>query len=141
MKKSFPMEDPKHKPARVVEGIKATVRKYLKREIRKELPEGVDFWDFDCRTGKDAESAAEVHVSKITEGVDEASKEGWEAVYIEILAKPGHRTAKKKVVKTSQDTDRWTRRRRLRLKRRSDWLENFTNDLATKVIGKVNRAS
>ena len=97
MKKLFPMEDPKHKPARVVEGIKADVRKYLKRERRKELPEGVDFWDFDCRSGKDAESSKEIHVSKITEGVDEAAKEGWEKVYIEILAKPGHRTAKPKV--------------------------------------------
>ncbi|MGJ8643886.1 MAG: DUF6172 family protein [Luteolibacter sp.] len=94
MKKSFPMEDPKHKPARVVEGIKADVRKYLKRERRKELPEGVDFWDFDCRSGKDAETAAEVHVSKITEAVDAASQGGWDRVYIEILAKPGHRTAK-----------------------------------------------
>lgn len=91
MKKLFPLEDPKHKPARVVESIKAEIRKYLKRERRKELPEGVDFWDFDCRAGKDGESAAAVHVSEITKPVDTASKENWESVYIEILAKPGHR--------------------------------------------------
>lgn len=96
MKKSFPMEDPKHKPARVVEGIKADVRKYLKRERRKALPEGVDFWDFDCRSGKDAETATEIHVSKVTEAVDTASQGGWDSVYIEILAKPGHRVAKEK---------------------------------------------
>lgn len=96
MKKLFPLEDPKHKPARVVEGIKANVRKYLKRERRKELPEGVDFWGFDCRSGKDADTAAEIHVSKITEAVDAASQGGWDSVYIEILAKPGHRTLKKK---------------------------------------------
>lgn len=88
------MEDPKHKPARVVEAIKADVRKYLRRERRKELPEGVDFWDFDCRAGKDAETAGEVHVSKITEAIDIASQGGWESVYIEILAKEGHRMAK-----------------------------------------------
>jgi len=91
MKKSFPLQDPKHKPARVVESIKAEIRKYLKRERRKPLPEEVDFWDFDCKAGRDEESAEVIHVSKITEPVDKASQEGWESVYIEILAKPGHR--------------------------------------------------
>jgi len=91
MKKSFPLEDPKHKPERVVESIKADIRKYLKRERRKPLPEGVDFWDFDCRAGKDADSAGEIHVSEITTPIDSAAQDKWEAVYIEILAKPGHR--------------------------------------------------
>lgn len=92
MKKSFPLEDPKHKPARVVEAIKAEIRKYLKRERRKPLPEGVDFWDFDCRAGKDADSAEEIHVSEITTPIDSAAREEWDAVFIEIFAKPGHRT-------------------------------------------------
>ncbi len=92
MRKSFPLEDPKHKPARVVEAIKAEIRKYLKRERRKPLPEEVDFWDFDCRAGKDADSAEVVHVSEITKPVDKAAEESWESVYIEILAKPGHRS-------------------------------------------------
>lgn len=91
MKKSFPLEVPNHKPPRVVESIKADIRKYLKRERRKELPEGVDFWDFDCRAGKDSESAGVVHVSDITKPVDAAFNEKWPSVYIEILAKPGHR--------------------------------------------------
>lgn len=94
MKKLFPLTSPKHAPARVVASIKADVRKYLKRERRKELPEGVDFWDFDCRAGKDAETAAEVHVAEITKPIDGAATENWEAIYLEILAKPGHRTAK-----------------------------------------------
>jgi Family of unknown function (DUF6172) len=91
MKKLFPLEVPNHKPPRVVESIKADIRKYLKRERRKELPEGVDFWDFDCRAGKDAESAAKIHISEITKPVDMASQEKWDAIYIEIIAKPGHR--------------------------------------------------
>lgn len=92
MKKSFPLEVPNHKPPRVVESIKAEIRKYLKRERRKALPEGADFWDFDCRAGKDSESAGVIHVSKITKPVDTASRENWASVYIEILAKPGQRT-------------------------------------------------
>ncbi len=91
MKKTFPLEDPKHKPARIVEAIKAEVRKYLKREHRKTLPEDVDFWDFDCRAGKDAETAEVVHVSEIIKPIDTAAQEKWESIYIEILAKPGHR--------------------------------------------------
>jgi hypothetical protein len=92
MKKLFPLEDPKHKPARVVESIKAEIRKYLKRERRKPLPEEVDFWDFDCRAGKDSDSAETMHVAEITKPVDAASRDGWGAIYIEILAKPGYRT-------------------------------------------------
>ena len=91
MKKAFPLEVPKHNPPRVIEAIKAELRKYLKRERRKPLPEEVDFWDFDCRAGKDEESAEAVHVSEITKSVDTASQENWESVYIEILAKPGYR--------------------------------------------------
>lgn len=96
MRKSFPLEDPKHQPARVVEMIKRDVRKYLKRERRKALPEGVDYWDFDCRSGKDASSAEVVHVSGIVAAIDAAAQEQWPAIYIEILAKPGHRAGKAK---------------------------------------------
>jgi hypothetical protein len=96
MKKTFPFESPPHKPPRVIEGIKHDVRKYLKRERRKSLPEGVDFWDFDCRTGKDAESAEVTHVEEIANAIDSAVKESWPAIYIEILAAQGKRTSKKK---------------------------------------------
>jgi hypothetical protein len=96
MKKSFPLQSETHRPARVIEGIKAEIRKYLKRERRKPLPEEVDFWDFDCRAGKDEPSAVTIHVSEITKPVDAAAENGWDSVYIEILAKPVKRTAKEK---------------------------------------------
>jgi hypothetical protein len=96
MKKAFPLQSATHKPARVIEGIKAEIRKYLKRERRKPLPEEVDFWDFDCRAGKDESSATTLHVSDITKPVDTAAENGWDSVYIEILAKPAKRTAKEK---------------------------------------------
>jgi len=96
MKKSFPLSHPRHQPARVVERIKGEVAKYVKRERRKELPEGVDFWDFQCRAGKDEPSAAAVHQAEIGAEIDAAAAEGWEAVYLEILAKPGKRQKKPK---------------------------------------------
>ncbi|MES2477043.1 MAG: DUF6172 family protein [Verrucomicrobiota bacterium] len=94
MKKTFPLTSPKHQPARVVEQIKSDIRKYLKRERKKSLPEGVDFWDFDCKLGPEASDAQSTHVEQIIPGIDQAAAAGKEAVYIEILAKPGHRTSR-----------------------------------------------
>jgi hypothetical protein len=88
---TFSYSDPKHAPPRVVEQTKAKIRKYLKRERRKPLPDEVDFWDFDCRIGKTQDAAETAHVATLIEAVDTGSKEGWEQIYIEILAKPGRR--------------------------------------------------
>ncbi len=35
----------------MVEAIKYELKKYIKRERNKKLPEEVDFCDFDCRYG------------------------------------------------------------------------------------------
>ncbi|MCH7224931.1 DUF6172 family protein [Haloferula sp. A504] len=94
MKKSFPLEVPGIKPPRVVAAIKNDVRKYIKRERRKPLPEDVDFCDFACRVGTEPESATEAHVAELIALIDNASRKEWPAIYIEILAKPGYRTKK-----------------------------------------------
>jgi hypothetical protein len=96
MRKTFPFEKPPHKPPRVVEAIKHEIRKYLKRERRKSLPEGVDYWDFDCRVGRSAEVAEVTHVTEITKAIDVASRADWSSVYVEILAKPGRRLSEGK---------------------------------------------
>ena len=51
MKKTFQLTHPKIKPARLIEAVRRDVKKYLKREKRKSLPDGVDYWDFDCKFG------------------------------------------------------------------------------------------
>lgn len=91
MKKNFKLTDPKHKPDRVIELIKAEVNKYLARERRKELPEGVEFWDFDCRCGKDEGSATAVKSSELGKAIDSAAAGSTGTIYVEILAKPGVR--------------------------------------------------
>jgi len=96
MKKNFKLTNPRHKPERVIESIKGDVRKYLKRERRKTLPEGVDYWDFNCRVGKDETSAEKVHVEEIGKNINIAATCDWESVYIEILAAHGHRKRKEK---------------------------------------------
>lgn len=98
MKKSFPLVVPNNAPARVAEAVKSEIRKYLKRERRKKLPEGVDFWDFDCKIGSSMEEASVLHVAEINEAIDHALAEDWGTVYLEILAKPGIRKKKPKAV-------------------------------------------
>lgn len=91
MKKSFPLTDPKHKPDRVVAAIKNDVRKYVKRERKKTLPEGVDYWDFACKVGQSSATPEAKHEKELITAIDEAATAGCESVYIEILAIPGVR--------------------------------------------------
>ncbi len=95
MKKSFPTAVGKHAPARVIESIKGEVNKYLKRERRKKLPEGVDYWDFTCRVGTTTDDAKSVHVKELGGAINAelaSQAEGIpEAIYVEILSKQGIR--------------------------------------------------
>jgi len=59
MKKTFKLTHQKLKLPRLVDAIKHEVKKYIKRERRRVLPEGADYWDFDCRFGTD-EASSEV---------------------------------------------------------------------------------
>ena len=94
MKKTFSFTHPKKKRPRVVEAIKYEVKKYIKRERRKTLPEDVDFWDFDCRYGADELTCGVIHVSEINKCISEADVEGLESFFLEVLVKPGKRTKK-----------------------------------------------
>lgn len=93
MKKSFPTKSGNHKPARVIDSMKGDIKKYLKRERTKKLPEGTDFWDFNCRVGLDADSSKPAHVKELNTAIDELAKTEPlpEAIYIEILAIEGIR--------------------------------------------------
>lgn len=94
MKKTFNLTHPKIKGPRLVEAIKYEVKKYIKRERKKPLPENVDFWDFDCRFGVDEATSEVIHVSAINEYISQAESKQFESFYLEILAKPGHRSKK-----------------------------------------------
>ena len=96
MKKTFQLTHPKIKYPRMVDSVKNDIRKYIKRERKNDLPSGIDFWDFDCKVGPTVEEATELHVAEINDAIDHAFTEKWDAVYLEILAKPGIRTRKAK---------------------------------------------
>lgn len=94
MKKTFQLTHPKIKVARLFEAVKRDIKKYVKRERNKKLPEGVDFWDFDCKFGSTEEDSQEIHLSEFNQFIDKAEEQQLKSFYVEILVKPGHRTKK-----------------------------------------------
>jgi hypothetical protein len=94
MRKNFPLQIDGRHPDRVLDAVKHEVRKYLKRERRRDLPEGIDFWDFDCKCGLQAADAEVVHLSALIAAIDALAKAQATSVYVEILAKHGKRTPK-----------------------------------------------
>tara|TARA_R110000787_G_scaffold99044_6_gene203513 strand:- start:113 stop:403 length:291 start_codon:yes stop_codon:yes gene_type:complete len=96
MKKTFELTHPKIKVDRMVESVKHEVKKYLKRERNKTLPQDADYWDFDCKIGKSAQTADVVHVATINQQVDTLVTEGVTSFYLEILVKPATRTFEEK---------------------------------------------
>ena len=94
MKKTFPLAAEGKNPERLLEATKHEIRKYIKRERRRVLPEGVDFWDFDCKFGATETAAVVVHLAELTPLMDGLAKDGGTQFYVEILAKHGHRKAR-----------------------------------------------
>lgn len=87
MKKIFPLQESNKKPERTLEAIKHEVRKYMKRERKKKLPEGATYWDFTCQFGQESATAQSCTVNDIIIHLDKAFEQAWPSCYIEILAK------------------------------------------------------
>ena len=91
MKKTFSLHAPGKADARVVESIKHDVRKYVKRERRKTLPEGFDLWEVACRAGASAATAETQPLNEMGTAIDLVVNAGAAEVYLEITAVPAHR--------------------------------------------------
>ncbi|MFD1008619.1 MULTISPECIES: DUF6172 family protein [Oceanisphaera] len=87
MKKIFALTDPKLKPARLVDSIKYEIKKYFKRERNKTLPDGMDYWTFDCRFGVSEAAAEKVFPSDLNKHIDAAVAQEVPEFYVEILAR------------------------------------------------------
>lgn len=94
MKKTFTLTHPKIKYARLVDGVKHEVKKYVKRERNKKLPADVDYWDFDCKFGNTEAEAEVVHLTELNKHIDKATSENLTSFYIEIVVKEGFRQYK-----------------------------------------------
>ena len=92
MRKTYPLRPEGKHPDRVLDAVKHDIRKYQKRERRRELPPGADFWDFDCRFGLSEETAEVIHVGAFMDRINEAAAAQAPAFYLELLAKPAQRS-------------------------------------------------
>lgn len=93
MRKTFQLHIEGKHPDRLLDATKHEIRKYLKRERSRTLPEGVDYWDFDCQFGPSQQEATPIGVGAIIAAVDTLAKEGGSQFYVEILACHGKRQA------------------------------------------------
>ena len=91
MRKTYPLRPEGKQPDRVLDAVKHDIRKYQKRERRRELPAGAHFWDFDCRFGADQDSAQTVHPAELMAQLDALAKAGAPQCYVELLARPAVR--------------------------------------------------
>jgi hypothetical protein len=103
VKKTFKLDIEGKNRDRVLDATKHEIRQYVKRERRKTLPEGVDFWDFDCRFGTSLDNAESVHFATLTALIDAVAKAGGHQFYVELLAKPGHRQTRRLDAQDSGD--------------------------------------
>jgi hypothetical protein len=94
MKKTFPLHIEGKHPDRLLEATKHEIRKYIRRERRRELPKGADQWDFACRFGATEATAVPVDESALTASIDAVVAAGGTQFYVEILARPGQRLAR-----------------------------------------------
>jgi hypothetical protein len=88
MKKIFKLTDEKKHEDRVVEAVKNAIRKYVKREKKKDLPDKATmYWDFDCRVGATVSDAKMVAYEDLIKELDVVKATGVTELYVEVMAK------------------------------------------------------
>ena len=63
LKKVFKLTQENKHPDRVLDSIKYDIRRYVKRERKKKLPEDAIFWAFDCRFGQNSDAVSYTHLT------------------------------------------------------------------------------
>ena len=105
MKKTFLLTDEKKDPQRVLDSIKHNIKKYIKREKRKVLPEGSNFWKINCKFGHNKDNAVEIRYEDLMKNISEASTQNLDSFYLELIAEARTMNFKKKekVVEVESD--------------------------------------
>ena len=106
MKKIFKLTDPKKHEDRVLEAIKNDIRKYVKREKKKDLPDKATmYWDFDCKVGATANDAEVVLYEELIKALDVVKATGVSEVYVEIMAKTVDKPIKEIIEDIQEEKD------------------------------------
>ncbi|RBQ28106.1 DUF6172 family protein [Aliarcobacter vitoriensis] len=98
MKKVFKLIVENKSKDRQVDSIKNEIRKYVKREKNKKLPEEFNFWSFECKAGKSQDEANSIEFKDIIKYVDFASSENFDSFYLEIIAKAVFKEKKQQII-------------------------------------------
>ena len=88
MKKTFALSHPKLSYQRIIEAAKNEVKQYIKEERKKALPEGMDFWGFNCKFGQTADKARSIHEGDINTNISSAQSQHWKSFYLEVIPTP-----------------------------------------------------
>ena len=99
MRKTYTLNIEGKNRDRLLEASKHDIRKYLKRERNKTLPAGVDYWDFDTKSGVDEANAVVVPYADLFRSIDALLAEG---VRLAIVKRGGDG------VLLATDEGRWT---------------------------------
>ena len=106
MRKTFQLRPEGKNPDRVLDATKHEIRKYMKRERSRTLPEGVDYWDFNCKFGATEATAQPARVGELIGLIDALVKAEGTQFYIEILSCHGQRqTPPAKAAAPDDNTD------------------------------------
>jgi ribonuclease HI len=101
MKKIFKLTDEKKHEDRVLEAVKHDIRKYVKRERKKKLPDATTmYWDFDCKIGATQKEAKVVEFEALIKALDAVKEGGAKECYVEILAKAMEKPVKEDLSET-----------------------------------------
>ena len=87
MKKTYKLDHPKIKVARIVDSIKHDIKKTLKKERSNKLPTGTKFWSFDCKLGQSEETATAVPQLELMSSIDDLVLNKAKTIYVEMTAK------------------------------------------------------
>jgi len=104
MKKIFKLTDEKKHEDRVLEAVKNDIRKYVKREKKKDLPDKATmYWDFDCKIGATADEAKVIAYEELIKALDAVKAAGAKECYVEILAKTVDKPVKEEITPTQEE--------------------------------------
>ena len=102
MKKIYKLTDEKKHEDRVLEAVKNDIRKYVKREKKKELSDKkLMYWDFDCKVGVTADDAKAIVYEELIKKLDAIKATGATEVYVEVVAKEVNKPLKEEILEDS----------------------------------------
>lgn len=92
MKRTYQLHIEGKNRERLLDAARHDIRRYQQRERRRPVPEGFDFWDFDCRFGADEASAEKADVGELSALITTFTQDGAPTFYVELLARAAKRS-------------------------------------------------